>query len=212
MSSLPGTETPAEQTEAEVRLSGTDVAVSARVEVVHEGVLSVRPSTGEFVEGSLVECGDAVEVYWRSHEGLRMLPAEVLDVQEGAVVRWRLTATGPAEHGQRRAAVRVRVVLPVAAGLGSVELSGETLDVSEAGIRVVVEGFGLRPDVGTTMALTVHFEDGPLTCRGEVTRVRTRGAHWVLSIRFVDAGERDQDRVRRRVFQVLREERARLAE
>ncbi|MGY1826678.1 PilZ domain-containing protein [Blastococcus sp. SYSU DS0541] len=212
MSSVPGADHPTEQTEAEVRLSGTDVAVSARVEVVHEGVISVRPSASEFVEGSVVEPGDAVEVYWRSENGHRMLPAEVLDVQAGAVVRWRLSATGPAEHSQRRVAVRGRVVVPVEADLGAVELTGETLDVSEAGLRVQFEGFGMLPDVGTTMALTIRFEDGPLAARGEVMRVHARGARWVLSIRFLDVQEREQDRVRRRVFQALREERARLAE
>ncbi|SEL28321.1 PilZ domain-containing protein [Blastococcus sp. DSM 46786] len=212
MSSVPGVDHPAEQTEVEVRLSGTDVAISARVEVVHEGVVSVRPSASEFVEGSVVKPGDAVEVYWRSDAGHRLLPAEVLDVQGGAVARWRLTATGPAEHSQRRAAVRGRVVVPVEGGLGAVELKGETLDVSEAGMRVHFEGFGMLPDVGTTMALTVRFEDGPLTCRGEIIRVQARGARWIMSIRFLDVQERDQDRVRRRVFQALREERARLAE
>ncbi|MGY1836705.1 PilZ domain-containing protein [Blastococcus sp. SYSU DS0510] len=211
MSSVPGADHPTEQTEAEVRLSGTDVAVSARVEVVHEGVISVRPSASEFVEGSVVEPGDAVEVHWRSENGHRMLPAEVLDVQAGAAVRWRLSATGPAEHSQRRAAVRGRVVVPVEADLGGVELTGETMDVSEAGLRVQFEGFGMLPDVGTTMALTIRFEDGPLAARGEVIRVHARGARWVLSIRFLDVQEREQDRVRRRVFQALREERARLA-
>jgi PilZ domain len=212
MSSVPGAEHPLEETEAEVRLSGTDVAVSARVEVVHDGVISVRPSAGEFVECTVVEPGDAVEVYWRGDGGPRMLPAEVLDVQSGAVVRWRLSATGPAEHSQRRAAVRGRIVVPVEAGLGAVELTGETLDVSEAGMRVLFEGFGMLPDVGTTMALTIRFEEGPLAVRGEIIRVHARGARWVMSIRFVDVEEREQDRVRRRVFQALREERARLAE
>jgi c-di-GMP-binding flagellar brake protein YcgR len=39
-------------------------------------------------------------------------------------------------------------------------------------------------------------------------RTQARGARWVMSIRFVDIQEKDQDRVRRRVFQALREERA----
>ncbi|MCZ2858750.1 flagellar brake protein [Blastococcus sp. VKM Ac-2987] len=212
MTSVPGVDHPAEQTEAEVRLAGTNVAVSSRVEVVHSGVISVRPSAGEYVAETVVQPGDAVEVFWRTTEGQRALPAEVLEVQQGAVVRWRLTVTGPAEHSQRRAAVRGRVVLPVEAGLGSVELSGETLDVSEAGLRVQFEGFGIPPEPGTTLALTLRFEDGPLRVTGEVIRLQARGARWVMSIRFVGIAEKEEDRVRRRVFQALREERARLAE
>ncbi|MGY2083562.1 flagellar brake protein [Blastococcus sp. SYSU DS0539] len=212
MTSVPGVDHPAEQSEAEVWPAGTDVAVSARVEVVHAGVISVRPSVGEFVAESVVEPGDAVEVFWRTTHGQRALPAEVLDVQHGPVVRWRLTVTGPAEHSQRRAAVRGRVVVPVQARLGLVELTGETLDVSEAGLRVQFEGFGMAPEAGTALALTVHFEDGPLRTTGEVIRLQARGARWVMSMRFVDIAEKEQDRVRRRVFQTLREERARLAE
>ncbi|MGY1718265.1 PilZ domain-containing protein [Blastococcus sp. SYSU DS0552] len=212
MTSVPGVDHPAEQSEAEVRLAGTNVAVSARVEVVHAGVLSVRPSASEFVEGTVVNPGDVVEVYWRTESGHRMLPAEVLDVQTGAVVRWRLTTTGPAEHSQRRAAVRGRVTVPVEGALGGLDLTGETLDLSEAGMRVHFEGFGVVPDAGTTMGLTVRLEDGPLVSRGEIIRIQARGARWVMSIRFVDIAEKEQDRVRRRVFQALREERARMAE
>ncbi|MGY2067872.1 PilZ domain-containing protein [Blastococcus sp. SYSU DS0619] len=212
MTTVPGVDHPAEQSEAEVRLAGTNVAVSSRVEVVHAGVISVRPSAGEFVAETVVQPGDAVEVFWRTTEGQRALPAEVLEVEQGAVVRWRLTVTGPAEHSQRRSAVRGRVVVPVEAGIGSVELKGETLDVSEAGLRVQFEGFGIAPEAGTRLALTVRFEDGPLLVTGEVIRLQARAARWVMSIRFVDIPEKEQDRVRRRVFQALREERARLAE
>ncbi|TYP86515.1 flagellar brake protein [Blastococcus xanthinilyticus] len=212
MSSVPGVDHPAEQTEAEVRLAGSNVAVSARVEVVHEGVISVRPSAGEYVADTVVQPGDPVEVFWKGDDGYRALPADVLDVQQGAVVRWRLTVTGPAEHSQRRAAVRGQVTVPVQATYGGVDLEGKTLDVSEAGIRAQFEGFGLAPEAGTTLALTIAFEDGPLRTRAEVIRLQTRATRWIMSIRFVDIPEREQDRVRRRVFQALREERARLAD
>ena len=42
-----------------------------------------------------------------------------------------------------------------------------------------------------------------------LAHVRERGARWLLSIRFRDVQEKDGDRIRRRVFQALREERAR---
>jgi c-di-GMP-binding flagellar brake protein YcgR len=45
-----------------------------------------------------------------------------------------------------------------------------------------------------------------------VVRTQARGAQWIMSIRFLDIQEKDQDRVRRRVFQALREERARKAD
>ena len=211
MSSVPGVDHPAEQTEAQVRVAGSTLTVGARVEVVHEGVISVRPSPGEYVDGTVVEVGDAVEVFWPAEDGQRALPAAVLEVQQGAVVRWRLTVTGPAENSQRRATVRGRVTLPVQARLANVELDGATTDVSEAGIRAEFEGFGLAPEAGATLALSIAFEDGPLDIGAEVIRIQARGARWVMSLRFLDIPEKEQDRVRRRVFRALREDRARLA-
>ena len=212
MSSVPGVDHPAEQSEADIRLTAANVSVTARVEVVHEGVMSVRPSTSEYVGQSVASVGDLVEVYWKTDDGHRAVPAEVTDVEHGAVIRWRLTLTGPAEHSQRREAVRGRLVLPVEAEFGGVRLTGETADVSENGARAQFEGFGLPPEPGTTFGLVIAFEDAPLRARGEVVRIQIRGTRWSMSIRFADIVEKDQDRIRRRVFQALREERARLAE
>lgn len=212
MTSVPGVDHPEEQTEAEVTLSGRGISVTARVEVVHAGVISLRPSVGEFVEQVVVKVGDVVEVFWKLEDGQRALPAEVLEVEQGAVVRWRLRITGPAEHSQRRKAVRGRVAVPVEAGYGSIDLKGTTVDLSEDGMRAEFEGFGVPPEAGSKLDLQVRLDDGPFKASAEVVRNQARGARWVMSIRFLNIQERDQDRIRRRVFQALREERARMAD
>ena len=212
MSSVPGVDHPAEQSEVDIRLTTADVSVTARVEVVHDGVISVRPSTGEYVGQSVATVGDLVEVYWTTGDGHRAVPAEVTGVEHAPVTRWRMTMTGPAEHSQRRMAVRARLVVPVEADFAGVKLTGETVDVSEAGMRVQFEGFGLPPEPGTTFGLAISVEGGAVRARGEVVRIQIRGTRWSMSVRFVDIEEKDQDRIRRRVFQALREERARLAE
>jgi c-di-GMP-binding flagellar brake protein YcgR len=51
-----------------------------------------------------------------------------------------------------------------------------------------------------------------LKSQAEVMRTQARGARWVISVRFLNMEEKDQDRARRRVFQALREERARAAD
>ena len=201
MTSVPGVDHPEEQTEAEVTLIGRGVSVSSRVEVVHDGFIAVRPSVGEFVEQVVVRVGDAVEVFWK-----------VTEVEQGAVIRWRMRITGPAETSQRRKAVRGRVTVQVEAAYGAIELKGETMDLSEAGLRAEFEGMGAPPEAGAKLALVVHLEDGVVKTRAEVVRTQARGARWVMSIRFVDIQEKDQDRVRRRVFQALREERANKAD
>jgi hypothetical protein len=208
MTSVPGVDHPVEQTEAEVTLTGRGISVSTRVEVVHDGFIAVRPSVGEFVDQVVVRVGDAVEVFWKAEDTQRALPAEITEVEQGAVVRWRMRMTGPAETSQRRKAVRGRVNVPVEADHGAIDLKGTTMDLSEAGLRAEFEGLGAPPEAGAKLLLVVHLEDGDIKTKAEVVRTQAKGARWVMSIRFVDIQERDQDRVRRRVFQALREERA----
>jgi c-di-GMP-binding flagellar brake protein YcgR len=208
MTSVPGVDHPVEQTEAEVTLIGRGISVSSRVEVVQNEFISVRPSVGEFVEQVVVKVGDVVEIFWKTEDAQRAMPAEVTDVEQGAIIRWRMRVTGPAEPSQRRKAVRGRVNVPVTAEYGSVDLKGTTIDLSEAGLRAEFEGMGAPPEAGAKLKLSVQLEDGGIKTAAEVVRTQARGAHWVISIRFVNMQERDQDHVRRRVFQALREERA----
>jgi hypothetical protein len=212
MTGEPGVDHPEEQSEAEVTLIGRGISVSTRVEFVGDGVITVRPSVGEYVEQIVAATGDRVEVFWKAGEETRAVPAEVLSAEAGAAPRWRLQVTGPSAVSQRRQAVRGRVSLPVEIGYGSVELTGETVDISENGMRAAADGLGIPPEPGSTLDLVLQLEDGPLTVKGEVVRFQSRGARWLLSIRFRDMQEKDGDRVRRRVFQALREERARQAD
>ena len=212
MTSVPGVDFPEEQTEAEITLSGRGISVSSRVEFVQGDVVVVRPSVGEFVDQVVVKAGDVVEVFWKNDEGQRALPAEVTDVESGAVLRWRMRATGPAEHSQRRKAVRGRVAVPVSAKYLGTELKGETIDLSEAGLRANFDGYGIPPEGGEKLDLTIRLEEGTITANAEIVRTQARGATWLMSIRFTKIDERDQDKVRRRVFQALREERARMAD
>jgi hypothetical protein len=209
MTGEPGVDHPEEQSEAEVTLTGRGISVSTRVEFVGDGVITVRPSVGEYVEQVVAATGDRVEVFWKAGEETRAVPAEVLSAEAGAAPRWRLQVTGPSEVSQRRQAVRGRVGLPLEIGYGSVELTGETVDLSENGLRAAADGLGVPPEPGSTLDLELQLEDGPLKVKGEVVRFQARGARWLLSIRFRDMQEKDGDRVRRRVFQALREERAR---
>ena len=210
--SAPGMDHPEEQTEAEVTLTGRGISVSSRVEVVHNEFISVRPSAGEFVDQVVVKVGDVVVLFWKAGDAQRALPAEITDVDQGAVIRWRMRATGPAEASQRRKAVRGRVIVPVTAAYSSIDLKGETIDLSEAGLRADFEGMGAPPEAGHRMDLTVMLEDGVFKTKAEVVRTVARGARWMISIQFVNIQEKEQDRVRRRVFQALREERARRAD
>jgi hypothetical protein len=210
--SEPGIDHPEVDGEAQVSLPGRGITVSSRVESLDGDVLSVRPSVGEFVDSNVVTQGSLVEVQWQRPEDQRAAPAEVVAVESGAVLRWRLRITGPAEVTQRRKAVRGRVVVPVEVGMGSLELKGESSDLSEDGAKISMDGFGIQPEPGDSVDLRIELEGGVVVVKGEVIRVSARGARWFLSTRFLTIEEKDQDRIRRRVFQALREERARLAD
>ena len=210
--SEPGIDVPVVDGEAHVSLPGRGITISSRVEAVDGDVLVLRPSVGEFVQHAVVGAGSVVEVQWQRPEDMRSAPAEVLSVEHGAALRWRLRLTGPAEVTQRRNAVRGRVKVPVEVGLGNMELKGETADLSEAGTRVQLDGFGLLPDSGTSVDLRLEVDGTTVVSKGEVIRAVARGSRWSLSIRFLGLEEKHEDRIRRRVFQALREERARLAD
>lgn len=209
MTSVPGIDHPEEQSEADVSLTGRGISVNTRVEFVNDGVIVVRPSVGDYVEHVVVAVGNEVEVFWKGPENQRMVPARVVSVEQGAVIRWRLEMTGESEASQRRKAVRARVTVPIEAGFGAHELNGESVDLSENGMRATVDGFGIPPEAGSTMDLVIKLDDGDVKTKAEVVRHQARGARWLLSIRFLDLEERAGDRLRRRVFQALREERAR---
>jgi hypothetical protein len=212
MTSVPGVDHPEEQGEADVMLTGRGVSVNCRVEFVNDDVIVVRPSVSDYQDQAVVVAGNEVEVFWRGPEDQRMVPATVLAVEHGAVVRWRLRATGPAESSQRRKAVRARVVLPIEAGYLSYEMTGESIDLSEAGMRVTLDGMGLPPDPGSMLDLVIKLETDEIRTKAEVIRQQARGARWLMSLRFLDLEEREGDKLRRRVFQALREERARASD
>jgi hypothetical protein len=210
--SEPGIDHPVVDGEAQVSLPGRGLSVSARVESVDDDRIALRPSASNFVDQSVVAAGSLVELTWQRPEDQRSAPAEVVAVEQGAVLRWRLRLTGPAEVTQRRKAVRGRVVVPVEVGVGNLELKGETGDLSEDGARINLDGFGIQPEPGDSVDLRIELDGPVIVAKAEVIRVVARGARWNVSTRFVDIPERDQDRIRRRVFQALREERARLAD
>ena len=88
---------------------------------------------------------------------------------------------------------------------------------TEAAVTMTARGISLGTRVelvgaGDRLHVVLELEDGrPVAAPAEFVRIQARGTRWIISIRFVDLAERDGDRVRRRVFRALREERSRLS-
>ena len=199
---------PEESTRADVTLVARGVTVTASVDVSTEFTIVVRPDGEGTTWKTSVKDGDSVALYWIGADEERTLPAKIVEVEPGEEVRWHLRATGPAERSQRRKAVRARVTVPVYLPWLDGQLVGETVDLSEAGVRVLVDGWGLPPEPGTRLDISITLADEVLDLRGSVVRQQTSGPRWLISLSFRDVDERQATQLRRRVFQALREERA----
>jgi hypothetical protein len=201
---------PEVSSQADVTLVTRGITITARVEASTEMGLLVRPASGWAGDDAPVVPGDRVEVYWVSGYEERTLPAKISSVEDGEL--WRLAPTGPAERSQRRKAVRGRMALPITIPWAGALLSGTTIDVSEGGVKALLDGWGLPPDPGTVTNVSISLEDGALDVAGEVAWHHARGAQWLIALKFHNVPEKEGDRLRRRVFQALREERALLAD
>jgi regulator of protease activity HflC (stomatin/prohibitin superfamily) len=199
---------PPESSQADVTLVARGITVTACVDISNDLALVVRPDGEGSAWKESVKPGDPVEVFWIGGYEERTLPARITEVDAGEDPRWHLAATGPAERSQRRKAVRARVELPVILPWAGGELSGTTVDVSEAGMRALVDGWGLPPESGTPMQVTITIDKQFVDLHGNLVWQADRGAQWLMAMQFTDVHEKDADLLRQRVFTALREERA----
>jgi PilZ domain len=160
--------------------------------------------------------GDHLEVVWRAADELCALPVVLVAVEVGERPRWRLRRAGVLRRGQRREAVRAPLTIPVRIGPESAQIDGTSVDVSEGGLRCILEKDRpadpdgsvdpVPPRVGDVVRVTALFPDFTITSAAEVTRLHGRDDPRIeLSLRFIGLTENQQDLVRRRVFARLRE-------
>jgi hypothetical protein len=199
---------PEERASADVTLVAHGITVTASVEESGSGLVVVRPEGDGTAWKASVGRGDAVELYWVGGEEERTLKGLVSLVEDGEDPRWHLTVNGPATRSQRRKAVRARVQVPVLIPWAGAQLTGTTVDISEAGIRSLMDGWGVPLDPGTPCQVSLDLDDVLVHLIGEVVWTSVRGAQWLMAIKFNDVPEQAGDVLRRRVFKALRDERA----
>jgi c-di-GMP-binding flagellar brake protein YcgR len=117
--------------------------------------------------------------------------------------------------------VRAPLVVPVQLTHGKAHLSGMTLDLSEGGLRCVLDSLVEQPSasagdaaetlsVGERMAIVVTLDSAVVEGRAEVVRRQHReDGQTELSLRFVGLPEVTKDVIRRAVFACLRDLRLR---
>jgi c-di-GMP-binding flagellar brake protein YcgR len=183
--------------------------------------------------GTLVpESGTRLELVWKHDSGFLAVPVVVALRESGADAAFRVQRTGPTARGQRRAAVRAPLRLPVQFRFGEHPLSGLTVDISEGGLRCVLDRIDAVPDaddggsgepeldpgsrrielpaLGDRLSVTIIFNSVVVETHAEVVRrPRRQDERTELSLRFVGIPEVTQDLIRRQVFSGLRDLRLR---
>lgn len=159
-----------------------------------------------------VPVGEQVELVWQGPTGPRALTVEVAAVELGDDPVWRLRPLGEAVSAQRRQAVRTPIGVPVTLHSGDASWDGVTVDLSEAGLRGRWRvPLGAGPELpGDIVRVAVQLDVGDVVA-GPAALVRVHGREGALeaSFRFLELTERDEDRVRARVFARMRELRRR---
>lgn len=200
---------PEESASADVTLIARGITVTAHVEVSDTYVVVVRPIGGApGWDSAEIGLGDSVELYWVGGQEERTLAGTVTQLEEGPDARWHLAVSGQAERSQRRKAVRARVQVPVIIPWAGGQMTGSTVDLSEGGMRALMDGWGLPPESGTPTQVSLDLVDALVHLHGEFVWTSIRGAQWLLAMKFNDVPEKAADALRRRVFQALRDERA----
>jgi hypothetical protein len=219
MTGIPGTDYPEVRTVVDLLLSSRPDAIIRLVEAARSDELVLAPAEDRTRQQRHLAVGERMDVVWRGRGDLLSLPTELVAVESGADPVWHLRPLGPAIRGQRRASVRAPLLTPVLFEGSAGAVPGTTLDVSEGGLRVLLDARARdepaakppdgAPVPGSVVSLVLTLEGGDLPCRAEVLRRTRRDDRWELNLRFVGMHENTQDFIRRHVFERLRTLRAR---
>lgn len=161
--------------------------------------------------------GERIDVIWKASGVSRCLPAVLAGIDLGEPPHWRLRPAGVVQRGQRREAVRAPIRVPIALGTGASDARATSLDLSEGGLRCVLDrqprpapGAHVAPQsafrAGDVVPVSVMLPDLTITCLSEITRLHPRDdARTEMSLRFIGLAENLEDELRRRVFARLRD-------
>jgi hypothetical protein len=204
---------PRVSTSADITLVSKGVTVTGRVDSSDADRVVVGPAgDGPMLVADTVAAGDPAELYWIGGQEEWTLAGTVAEIEDGERSRWHIAVAGPAERSQRRKAVRARVEVPVLIPWAGAVMTGNTVDLSEGGMRALVDGWGVPPEPSTPAQVTLTLDDTTVALHGEIVWTSTRGARWLMAMKFLRVPEHVGDQLRRRVFQALRDERAAAAD
>lgn len=200
----------------DIQADGLDQSLTSTVLSVEGDTLRTTVGETESRRRVRLEPGTGLQLSWREGRTLLGMAAELVAVHLAGDASWEVRAAGPVTRGQRREAVRADLRLPVTVRAGGEEQPGTTLDVSEGGLRLLLDAApgaadGTAPSAhGDRMQVTLDLDGQPLTGEARLVRRHLRtDERWEVSVAFTAATEHQQDSIRRRVFAELRAQAAR---
>jgi hypothetical protein len=229
----PGLDYPEAKTPVDVRVQSRGDTLLSFVEVIEDDEFQLSAGEDRLKRPVHVEPGEHLELTWRGPDELRALPVELVAVETGGAGTWRVRPVGPAGRGQRRAAVRAPMDCRVTLTAAGRTLEGVSLDVSEGGVRFLLDdpaalpagqdpageqqteadSAGTEPQlqIGSVHQVSLWWDDRDnVVSQGEVIRRFPReDKREEVSIRFIGLPEKMEDVIRARVFARLRDLRAR---
>jgi hypothetical protein len=162
--------------------------------------LSVPNNPGSIVP-IVAEEGDDLLLRWADNRGDAELECRITSVSRRALASWEVEALAPTIFSQRRDYVRVDVRMPlkVVTRIGSTNLEGWAIDISEGGVRLVTNDVLVTS--GQLVVVEMVIGDETIAADAEVIRAQADGdGYAILALKFVELQRRDGDRIRRYVF------------
>jgi hypothetical protein len=177
------------------------VMLESRVEShVGTGITLAAP-TGAYGVPVLPSPGETVLIAWNTMRGYFERKGIVESSMRTPQPKMTIRPAGDVRRLQRRAHVRVPQLTPLTLSVGPVHIRASLLDMSESGVRCVVQ----RPTplgMDTRVDVSLELLDGGTV---DVVCVPARmyaldDEHLEVGLSFVDIDERISNRVRRHVF------------
>ena len=176
------------------------VMLQSRVESIHGTAVTLAAPTGAYGMPVLPTAGETVLVAWNTVRGYFERKGIVESSERTPQPRMTVRPLGDVQQLQRRAHVRVPQLSPVSLALGAQKLRASLLDVSESGVRCVVD----RPTplgMDSRVIVTLEFDDTVEHLEAVPARMYAiDDENLEVGLTFLEVDERLATKIRRHVF------------
>lgn len=177
------------------------VMLQSRVEAVQGTAVTLAAPVGAYGMPVLPTAGETVLVAWNTVRGYFERKGIVEYSERTPQPRMTVRPLGEVRKLQRRAHVRVAQLSPVTLAMGGHKIRASLLDVSESGVRCVVD----RPTpmgMDSEVTVTLELPDDAVV---ELAAIPARmyaidDDHLEIGLTFTDIDEATASRIRRHVF------------